>query len=700
MNIFNFIADKGTRITNNFCSKWIWVKDNDKTIKDFVRIISRHRLCEGFELVYTLNDDILFIKTIKLDKHYGSLEENIVPTLVQYLIKCDKNNPNYIQTELYMEKESGHYMVNNKKFSNRKKKKAGSRGYTETNFFDQLARYIENIDKFLFTNICTYHNLLMNCLNQRVNKIKYTFLSKSKANKKGLMAYTNSMGNIQNYKSSKMKQRICYVTYGSDAPLHSELCYFKGILNNENSNIVMSSQNELEIRLKLLVLYEDMRKYMIQSYPALSKPYDKARERSSSIFYDVNKSSKSLSDSVVEDNVDANPTEIDFIKKNPEYGFTPKEISGEEIEFNIDTLLNNSENLGVFKFDMPDLPTSLVKDIEFRDKYYKDFYTKLIKLFTDFCDYQVISLSYKVKDLTFAKLISKDNLFMIKIDTFDEFFQKSNQYVKKGKNVFIKATYYQINNVMSGLSYNELESILHDLNPEYYTTHKMTKEYFDLEEDVQIDFSEFGLDYYYEEDDEDWLVLEKSIKSIKDNFIVYIFESHKLLYSECVLNLLRNNFISIPQAPSTFKKPFFTCSFKMNITDLVVLALELKKFPFYESSHEEVKYIESEQKRERGVSDAELFLTRFNTNKIIPRPNLDKSNLSPLFTSDKIAGKIRTDVGKSGFSRNISSEYNSQNFDSKTIDQLGIKDFEIDIEKIDVLLNEILLRDFVRNGDE
>ena len=34
-----------------------------------------------------------------------------VQSLIQYLIKHDKNNPTYVKTEIYMEKESGTYNI-------------------------------------------------------------------------------------------------------------------------------------------------------------------------------------------------------------------------------------------------------------------------------------------------------------------------------------------------------------------------------------------------------------------------------------------------------------------------------------------------------------------------------------------------------------------------------------------------------------
>jgi hypothetical protein len=52
-SIFSFIAYKSVRLANNYCKKWVWIKENKKIIADFINILSRHRINEGFELVHT-----------------------------------------------------------------------------------------------------------------------------------------------------------------------------------------------------------------------------------------------------------------------------------------------------------------------------------------------------------------------------------------------------------------------------------------------------------------------------------------------------------------------------------------------------------------------------------------------------------------------------------------------------------------------
>ena len=210
----------------------------------------------------------------------------------------------------------------------------------------------------------------------------------------------------------------------------------------------------------------------------------------------------------------------------------PEKVSGEDIGLSIDLLLDNSDNLGEEHFYIPDVSEELIKNTKFGEKYYENFYNNLLKIFKNFADHQIDSQKYKKEENYFLKLISRDQLFVIKISTFETFYRKSISYIKRGKDVYIKATYFQINNVMINLSYNDVKLILHNLNPHYAMTHEWTKEYFSNENNIQIDYSEFDLDYYLEEDDNDWLNLEKNLNNIINNFISYLKQEHRILFSE------------------------------------------------------------------------------------------------------------------------------------------------------------------------
>ena len=100
-----------------------------------------------------------------------------------------------------------------------------------------------------------------------------------------------------------------------------------------------------------------------------------------------------------------------------------EEFWGNDIDFSIETLLNNSENFGERRYDVPDLPDCLIKNKEFLQIYYKDFYTRLLTILDEFCDYRVDLQQYANEEIIFAKLISRDQLFVIKINTFDAFYK-------------------------------------------------------------------------------------------------------------------------------------------------------------------------------------------------------------------------------------------------------------------------------------
>jgi len=62
-------------------------------------------------------------------------------------------------------------------------------------------------------------------------------------------------------------------------PLTSEICYFQGILDDQYINVIRTLQDEVRMKLKIIVINEDMRKYMKTSYPKLHKPYNKENEK-------------------------------------------------------------------------------------------------------------------------------------------------------------------------------------------------------------------------------------------------------------------------------------------------------------------------------------------------------------------------------------------------------------------------------------
>jgi len=65
----------------------------------------------------------------------------------------------------------------------------------------------------------------------------------------------------------------------SKKTITSEICYFKGMLDNNYNDIIRTHQDEQQMKLKIIIINEDMRKYVKNSYPQLSMPYNKENER-------------------------------------------------------------------------------------------------------------------------------------------------------------------------------------------------------------------------------------------------------------------------------------------------------------------------------------------------------------------------------------------------------------------------------------
>ena len=165
---------------------------------------------------------------------------------------------------------------------------------------------------------------------------------------------------------------------------------------------------------------------------------------------------------------------------------------------------------------------------------------------------------------------------------------------------------------MINLSYNDSKSILHDLNPHYAVTHEWTKEYFNIDKDIQIDYSDFDMEYFLEEeDDNDWLNLEKNLENIIKNFIVYLQQQHKILFSESCIRIIRQGNQVVPKDFLSLKKNTYTLSFKINVTDLILLALELDKFPPVEISNDDFEMAVSHASASKGVFQSETNLPEF-----------------------------------------------------------------------------------------
>ena len=118
-----------------------------------------------------------------------------------------------------------------------------------------------------------------------------------------------------------------------------------------------------------------MAKYMKFSYPNIA--YNKDNERKPIQELDL-RNHEDSDEEIVNTNYEEQ-------KDHPQgCSCEPKRISGEHIDLSIDLLLDNSENLGEHRFDVPNTPESLIQDQDFREKYYESFYHKLLKIFEGF----------------------------------------------------------------------------------------------------------------------------------------------------------------------------------------------------------------------------------------------------------------------------------------------------------------------------
>jgi hypothetical protein len=84
---------------------------------------------------------------------------------------------------------------------------------SDKNFFHELSEYISGVDKFLFNNISTYHNIIKNSV----------------------------MNVIESVSKNDM------------APIKSEVCYFKNIFNTEDERIPKSIKARKRLKLELAI---------------------------------------------------------------------------------------------------------------------------------------------------------------------------------------------------------------------------------------------------------------------------------------------------------------------------------------------------------------------------------------------------------------------------------------------------------------
>lgn len=107
----------------------------------------------------------------------------------------------------------------------------------DKNFFPKLSEYMFEVDKFLFNNICTYHNIIKNSILKMVE-----------------VNPTNS---------------------NADSLIKSEVCYFKNIFTEDVEQALKSVKSrkrlklEFSIKSKMQMLKRDWGEFLRNSYPEL-----------------------------------------------------------------------------------------------------------------------------------------------------------------------------------------------------------------------------------------------------------------------------------------------------------------------------------------------------------------------------------------------------------------------------------------------
>ena len=129
--------------------------------------------------------------------------------------------------------------------------------------------------------------------------------------------------------------------------------------------------------------------------------------------------------------------------------------------------------------------------------------------------------------------------------------------------------------------------------------------------------------------------------------------------------------------------------FKINITDLVLLALDLKKFPFYEGTNEEVKRIDNTPSRARLTSDADFSLTRFKSSASYSTVRFSGQN-SPLHPQSKITKNKAT----------LNDEKSVSQYYQSSVEQSKGNYDQVDIELLEEMLSSILEEEFANNNYE
>jgi hypothetical protein len=132
------------------------------------------------------------------------------------------------------------------------------------------------------------------------------------------------------------------------------------------------------------------------------------------------------------------------------------------------------------------------------------FYDQIMKVYEDFSDFKILKfqdepINQGEKYIYYAKLVSKQILFLIKIPTKQEFTNAVMSH--RGLEGSLEVEYYRLTKKMIKISKKLSKSrILYLLNPEYRLKHQQQQESFRLSEN--LDTEEVLEDEIDEDDDE------------------------------------------------------------------------------------------------------------------------------------------------------------------------------------------------------
>ena len=238
------------------------------------------------------------------------------------------------------------------------------------------------IDTFLQSNICTYHQIIKNSVLKQVNS-------------------------------------------GDLFRLEAELSYFRNLSTTTRRQ---RRQLELSIRQKLHILHSDWKTFVENQYPELSKSLAQSE------LMTIENSSRLQQKNEFQTNKAKAVEVVDNVMAFAD--------AHDDQNFNIHRLLENSRQFAVQKLRVPQLKklSDLAQQNELAKKMNDNFQQKIEKVFQNFADFKINSnqFDYEEEHLNdvYCKLISKKILLLIQVPS-SQLFYKTIQ--KEG---CIEVTYY------------------------------------------------------------------------------------------------------------------------------------------------------------------------------------------------------------------------------------------------------------------